>query len=105
MNSALTLPPEVSALLPACGGNWSSVHPRRPFLFQKQQPSEFGAHIRSGGRGYASFPAVLARAAQTGACRNAAKSLSLPFHHVDHFTHRGAPVFVDETKFNRSAVA
>ena len=46
-----------------------------------------------------------ARAALTGARRNAAKSLSLPFHHVDHFTHRGAPIFVDETKFNRSSFA
>lgn len=107
MNSALSFPPEMTALLPACGGNWSSAHPRRPFLFQKQQPSKFGAHIRSGGRGFASFPAVLARAAQIGACRNAAKSLSpcFPFVEVNHDTHVDGSLGCSEKQHSRSAFA
>lgn len=111
MNSALSFPPEMTALPPVCGGNLARVTCNAlstqtgHLLFKVTQRvqkllcehSSGDPSLREGST---------ARAALIGARRNAAKSLSpLPFHHVDHFTHRGSPIFVDETKFNRRAVA
>lgn len=113
MNSALSFPPEMTALLPACGGNLARVTCNAlssrvgHFLFQiTQRVQKLLREYGSGGQVF-SFVLTTARAALTGACRNAAKSLLplFPSVQVNHFTHRGAPIFVDETKFNRSAVA
>ena len=97
-------------LLPgAIGGNLARVVRNAPslrrvaFLFL-EQPQQFGAQITDAGRGFPPFSS-----AGEGAVSRGFPSSHPPrpyiFLHVDHFTHRGAPIFVDETKFNRSAFA
>ena len=90
MNSASQVLPHspgqgaASSLLSS--GNWPVSTQTWPSLFER---SPVGAH-QSGGRGFASFPAVPACAALIGANRIAAKSrtpLTLPFVEVNNHTH------------------
>ena len=112
MNPALSFPPEMTALLPVCGGNLARVTCNAlstqtgHLLFKVTQRVE--KLLREHGSGDPSLlEGSTARAALTGAMPDRAKSLSLrfPFVEVNHDTHRGAPIFVGETKFIRIAFA
>lgn len=88
MNPALSFPPEMTALLPACGGNLARVISNAlssqtgHLLFQITQRVEKLLREHGSGGQVSSFVLTTARAAQIGACRNAAKSLLLPPHNT-----------------------
>lgn len=91
---------------PWSSGNWarSSLQPERAFLFlSEQEPTQFLAQGRSGGRGFASFPLASAGAAHIGARRTAAKSLP-PFFEVKHVCH-GQSSYVQSRKQERRSEA
>lgn len=91
-------------LLPGVwGGNLARVHPRAAFLFL-EQPQQFGAQITDAGRGFPPF-SLAGEGAVSRGFPSSHPPRPNPFLHVDHFTHRGAPIFVGETKFTRSALA
>lgn len=98
-------------LLPgAIGGNLARVtcnalsSQTGHFLFL-EQPQQFGAQYTDAGRVYLLSPASAGAVSRGFPSSHPPRPFHFVLPKVNHITHREAPIFVDETKFTRSAFA